>query len=313
MLEIEAPHPAPGEILVRVGATAFNFADVLLCRGKYQVKPDLPFTPGLETCGVVEAVGDDAPSSLVGTRVVGQPLLPRGGFAEYTLLDSRTALAVPTGIPDSSAATLHLTYLTAWLGLHRRGRMCSGDVVVVTSAAGGVGLAAAQIAMAGGATVIGIVSGKEKKALVESHGVPFVIDRLEGDVITRVKEASPHGLADIVFESVGGDSYEEATKYISFEGRIIIVGFASGTTPQPRLNHALVKNYTIAGLHWSLYWKYRPDIVQFAQTKVFELYEQQKIVPLISRTVSIEQVAETLHDLASGRILGKSVMTLTGR
>ncbi|WP_225929124.1 NADPH:quinone oxidoreductase family protein [Rhodococcus opacus] len=304
------PAPAPGQLRVRVSATSCNFADVLLCRGRYQDKPELPFTPGLETCGIVESVGAGVSAELVGVRVVGQPVLPHGGFADFAMLDSATALAVPSGIPDASAATLHLTYLSAWLGLCRRGAMRAGEVVVITAAAGGVGFAAAQIAMAAGVTVIGIVSGPEKKALVEAHGVPVVIDRSSGEVPAQVRAASPTGGADIVFESVGGDAYREATKYINFEGRIVVVGFAGGTVPQPPLNHALIKNYTIAGLHWGLYWKHRPDVVHKAQSEIFELFQRQKISPLISRTIAIDDVADALQELADGRTHGKSVMTL---
>ncbi|QSE86930.1 NADPH:quinone oxidoreductase family protein [Rhodococcus koreensis] len=306
--DTEPPQPAPGQIRVRVGATSCNFADVLLCRGKYQAKPDLPFTPGLETCGVVDSVGDAAQADLLGARVVGQPVLPYGGFAEFAVMDSAAALTVPPGIPDASAATLHLTYLTAWLGLHRRGAMAAGDVVVITAAAGGVGFAAAQVAMAAGATVIGIVSGPEKKALLEAHGVPVVIDRTDGDVVERVRAESPRGGADIVFESVGGDAYQEATKYITFEGRIIVIGFAGGTIPQPRLTHAFIKNYTIAGLHWGLYWKHRPDVLHEAQSDIFELFRHRTITPLISRTIPIDDVADALQDLADGHTHGKSVM-----
>ncbi|WP_330767032.1 NADPH:quinone oxidoreductase family protein [Rhodococcus sp. M8-35] len=306
----DPPRPRPGQIRVKVGATSANFADVLLCRGRYQVAPELPFTPGLETCGVIDAVGDPIHLDLLGQRVVGQPVLPRGGFADYALMDSHTILPVPAFICDTSAATLHLTYLTAWLALHRRGEMTVGDVVVVTAAAGGVGLAAAQIAMAAGATVIGIVSGPEKRALVESHGVPIVIDRTSGDVIEQVRAASPSGGADIVFESVGGDAYQEATKYINFEGRIIVIGFAGGTIPQPRLNHAFVKNYTIAGLHWGLYWKHRPDIIRAGQADIFALFRDRMISPVISRTIAIDDVADALQDLADGRTHGKTVMAL---
>nr|AIU93501.1 hypothetical protein LRS1606.67 [Rhodococcus sp. NS1] len=308
--ETQEPEPAPGQLRIRVTATSCNFADVLLCRGKYQDKPDLPFTPGLETCGIVESVGDAAQAGLVGVRVVGQPVLPHGGFADVTVMDSATALTVPPGIPDATAATLHLTYLSAWLGLHRRGAMEAGDVVVITAAAGGVGFAAAQIAMAAGATVIGIVSSPEKKALLEAHGVPVVIDRSGGNVLAQVRAASPNGGADIVFESVGGDAYREATKYINFEGRIVVVGFAGGTVPQPYLNHALIKNYTLTGLHWGLYWKYRPDIVRDAQSDIFELFRRKKISPLISRTIALDDVADALQNLADGRTHGKSVMTL---
>ncbi|MEV4734647.1 NADPH:quinone oxidoreductase family protein [Saccharopolyspora sp. NPDC049426] len=303
------PSPTSSQVLVRVGATACNYADTLLCRGRYQVNPDMPFTPGLETCGVIESVGRDAPADLVGRRVLGQPVLPHGGFAEYALMDAGTVIEVPEVIPDTEAATLHLTYLTAWLALHRRTRMTRGDTVVVTSAAGGVGLAASQLAMAGGAHLIAIVSGADKRAMLESQGVEFVIDRLEGDVVEKVRRLCPQGGADIVFESIGGDSYEQARRYVGFEGQIVVVGFASGTIPLAKLSHPFVKNYTIAGLHWNLYWQHQPNLVRQAQSDIFTKAQTGQIAPLISRAFDIEGVADALGELASGRTHGKLVMT----
>jgi NADPH:quinone reductase len=308
--DMHVPLPAPGQLRIRVGATSCNFADVLLCRGQYQMRPTLPFTPGLETCGIIDDVGTDVSAELLGARVVGQPRLPHGGFAEYAVMDVARALEVPEYVSDATASTLHLTYLTAWLGLHRRGRLSANDVVVVTAAAGGVGLAAVQIAQAAGATVIGIVSGEAKRTRIQGLGVPIVIDRTVGDVVEKVRDASPTNGADIVFDSVGGDAYKEATKYVHFEGRIVVAGFASGTIPQPPLTHPFVKNYTITGLHWSLYWKHRPDLVRSAQMEIFELLRTGGISPLVSRTISIDDVADAVQDLADGRTLGKTVMSL---
>jgi NADPH2:quinone reductase len=303
------PSPASDQVLVKVGATACNYADTLLCRGLYQVSPDMPFTPGLETCGVIEAVGRDTQPDLIGRRVLGQPVLPHGGFAEFALMEAGALVEVPDVIPDTVAATLHLTYLTAWLALHRRTRMTSGDTVVVTSAAGGVGLAASQLAMAAGAHLIAIVSGEDKRAMLEAQGVQCIIDRLKGGVVEKVRRLCPQGGADIVFESIGGDSYEEARRYVGFEGKIVVVGFASGTIPVAQLSHPFVKNYTIAGLHWSLYWQHQPDLVRQAQWDIFAKAQSGQIAPLISRAFGIEGVADALGELAGGRTHGKLVMT----
>ncbi|KWX21607.1 alcohol dehydrogenase [Mycolicibacterium wolinskyi] len=301
------PQPGTGQVRVRVAATSCNFADVLLCRGEYQQKPAMPFTPGLELCGIVDEVGAGVAEDLLGCRVVGQPVLPHGGYAELAILDAPDAVAVPEQLGDAEAATLHLTYLTAWLGLHRRAAVRTGDVVVVTAAAGGVGSAAVQLARAAGATVIGIASGPEKLATVAEIGADVAIDGAQEDAVARVREVAPGG-ADIVFDPVGGNAYESATKYIAFEGTIVVVGFASGTIPQPRLNHAFVKNYTIAGLHWTLYRRHNPALIQRAQTELFELAAAGRITPLITQRLKMADVPAALDALAVGKTRGKTVI-----
>lgn len=303
------PKPGPGQVRVRVAATSCNFADVLLCRGQYQQKPRPPFTPGLEVCGWVDDLGEGVDPFLLTSRVVGQPALPYGGFAEFALMQADEVHHVPRGIEDSTAATLHLTYLTAWLGLHQRAAIKPGDIVVITAAAGGVGSAAVQVARAAGATVIAIVSGTHKAATVTALDADVIIDRSSEDVIAQVKAIAPNGV-DIVFDSVGGQAYEQSTKYIAFEGRIVVVGFAGGHIPQPHLNHALVKNYTIAGLHWSLYRRHRPDLVRRAQSALFDMAGAGRIDPLITTRVGLDDVPTALDDLANGRSQGKTVVTV---
>lgn len=303
------PQLSAGQVRVRVAATSCNFADVLLCRGDYQQKPAMPFTPGLEVCGIVDQIGQDAAPDLLGRRVVGQPTLPHGGYAELAVMEGYGAAVVPDELDDVVAATLHLTYLTAWLGLHRRARIGAGDTVVVTAAAGGVGSAAVQLACAAGATVIGIASGPEKVADVAALGAQVAIDGSSEDVIARVREAAPLG-ADVVFDTVGGDAYECATKYIAFEGTIVVVGFASGAVPQPRLNHAFVKNYTIAGLHWTLYRHQNPMLLQQAQSELFDLARAGEITPLITARLGIADVPQALNALARGKTRGKTVIQL---
>lgn len=301
------PKPGCGEVRVRVSATSCNFADVLLCRGQYQVKPAMPFTPGLELCGVVDAAGPGVDERIIGTRVVGQPSLPHGGFAELALMDAAHAVSVPDGINDVTAATLHLTYLTAWLGLHRRAAVRPNTVVVITAAAGGVGSAAVQVARAAGATVIGLASGEGKLDSVRALGADVALDGSRDDVIDRIRDVAPLG-ADIVFETVGGAVYDAATKYVAFEGTIVVVGFAGGTIPQPRLNHAFVKNYTIAGLHWALYRKYRPDVLERGQRDIFDMAAAGKITPMITSRVSLTDVPSALTELANGTTRGKTVV-----
>jgi NADPH2:quinone reductase len=308
--DVPQPRPGPGELLVRVHSTSCNFADVLLCRGAYQARPAFPFSPGLECCGTVEDVGDPRDADLIGARVVGQPQLPHGGFAEYALMPRDAATLVPDEVDSAVASTLHLTYLTGWLGLHRCGRLTPDDVVVVTAAAGGVGSAAAQLAMAHGATVIGITSTPEKAELLRELGMSLVVDRSKDDVIEQVRHLSPNGGADVIFETVGGSAYDEATKFVNFEGRIVVVGFAGGTIPQPSLSNAFVKNYTIAGLHWSLYLRHRPDVVREGQREIFDLYRQGRIRVPSPNQVDLSALPDELTKLAAGETAAKIVVTL---
>ncbi len=305
--EVEPPAPAADQVEVAVLAASCNFADVLLCRGRYQQRPALPFTPGLEVCGRVTRVGPGADTALVGARVVGQPLLPHGGFAETALLRAQHCHLVPPDVDDLTAATAHLTQLTAWLGLHRRGAVQAGETVVVTAAAGGVGSAAVQIARAAGAVVIAVTSGPDKAATARRLGAHHVVDR-SGDVIGGIRRLAPHGV-DVVFESVGGQAFAQATRYVAFEGRIIVVGFAGGDTPRAALDHTMVKNYTIAGLHWSLYRDHHPSLVREGQNAVFALLAAGQLTPDVT-PVPFADLPTALEQLAAGRIRGKAVITV---
>ncbi|GAA2236320.1 NADPH:quinone oxidoreductase family protein [Kitasatospora cystarginea] len=297
--DVPQPEPGAGQLLVRVRAAAVNFPDALLCRGQYQVRPPLPFTPGVELCG--EVVGGER----AGERVVGTPLLPAGAFAEYTLMAADGAFPAPAALDDAEAAALHIGYQTAWFGLHRRAGLRPGETLLVHAAAGGVGSAAVQVGKAAGATVIGVVGGPEKAARARELGVDLVIDRRAEDFIAVVKEATGGHGADVVFDPVGGDAYTGSTKCIAFEGRILVVGFAGGGIPSPGLNHALVKNYSILGLHWGLYNTKDPQAVRAAHTELAELAAKGAVRPLVSERLPLERAAEAVQRVAAGDSVGR--------
>ena len=179
LAEVPRPEPGPGQLLVRVLAAAANFPDVLLCRGTYQVRPPLPFTPGVELCGEVAGIGPEVTGFAVGDRVIGGTVLPSGGFAEYALVDAGLTFPVPEGLDDAEAAPFHITYQTGWFGLHQRAHLQPGETLLVHAAAGGVGTGAIQLGKAAGARVIGVVGGPEKMALAKEVGADVVIDRSE--------------------------------------------------------------------------------------------------------------------------------------
>lgn len=307
LTDIDAPAPGPGQLRVRVLAAPANFPDVLLCRGEYQMKPELPFTPGVELCGEVLEVGAEVSGHSVGDRVVGTPELPQGAFAEESIMSADDAFTAPAGLDDAEASSLCIGYQTAWFALHRRTQIESGDVLLVHAAAGGVGSAAVQIGKAAGATVIGVVGGPDKAEYCRKLGADVVVDRHAEDFISVVKEyTNGHG-ADVVFDPVGGDAYKGSTKCIAFEGRIVVIGFAGGTIPQPALNHALIKNYSIVGLHWGLYKKYDRGIIRDCHEALTGLADAGKIRPLISERLGLADVADGVGRLGEGTTVGRIV------
>lgn len=309
--EQSAPDPAPGQVLVRVRASPVNFPDVLLCRGEYQMKPDLPFTPGVELCGEVVKLGEDATGLSIGERVIGSAVLPQGAFGEYALMEAQRALPAPEALSDAEASALFVGYQTGWFGLHRRAGLRSGETLLVHAAAGGVGSAAIQLGKAAGATVIGVVGGPEKAKVARELGADVVVDRHEQDFVAVVKEVTGGRGADVVYDPVGGDTYMRSTKCIAFEGRILIIGFAGGTIPTPGLNHALIKNYSIVGLHWGLYSQRDPQAVLDAHTELSRLSDAGSIRPLISEEISLEQLADGVQRVGDGKTVGRVAYTST--
>lgn len=293
--DVERPTPGDGQVLLKVRAANINFPDVLMCRGHYQVRPPLPFTPGVEICGETED----------GRRVLANPALPYGGFAEYAVADAAAVLPAPESLDDAEAAALHIGYQTGWFGLHRRARLEAGETLLVHAAAGGVGSAAVQLGKAAGATVIGVVGGADKAAVARELGCDVVVDRRREDVVSAVKEATGGRGADVIYDPVGGEAYTQSTKVVAFEGRIVVVGFASGTIPSPGLNHALVKNYSILGLHWGLYNTRNPKLVQHCHEQLTELAARGVVKPLVSERVPLGGAAAAVQRVGDGVTTGR--------
>ena len=303
--EVPDPQPAAGQLLVRVLGAAANFPDVLMCRGLYQVKPPLPFTPGVELCGEVAALGPGSTGFAVGDRVIGSPVLPAGGFAELALMDTATTFPAPVGLDDAEAAAFFIGYQTGWFGLHRRAHLQPGETLLVHAAAGGVGSAAVQLGKAAGARIIGVVGGPEKAEVARRLGADVVVDRHTEDFVEVVKEVTGGRGADVVYDPVGGDTYQRSTKCIAFEGRILVVGFAGGQIQSAALNHALVKNYSIVGLHWGLYATKDPALVRVCHNELSRLAADGVVKPLVSERLPLEAVADGLQRLADGTTVGR--------
>ncbi|WNM38483.1 NADPH:quinone oxidoreductase family protein [Micromonospora halotolerans] len=307
LVDVADPAPGPGQLVVRVLASPANFPDVLMCRGEYQVKPELPFTPGVELCGEVVALGAGVAGFAVGDRVLGGATLPHGGFAEYALLEAASTFPAPAALDDAEAAALYIGYQTGWFGLHRRAGLRAGETLLVHAAAGGVGSAAVQLGKAAGARVIGVVGGPEKAEVARALGADVVVDRRAEDFVEVVKAETGGRGADVVYDPVGGDTYQRSTKCVAFEGRILVVGFAGGRIQSAALNHALVKNYSIVGLHWGLYQRHDPAAVVECHRALTALAAQGAVRPLVSERLPLGEVADGVQRLADGSTVGRVV------
>jgi len=308
--DVATPAPGAGQVLVKVHAVALNFPDVLMCRGLYQVRPPLPFTPGVELCGTVVAVGPDVTSPAVGDRVLGSPI--GGGLAEFALMSAADALPAPDALDDARAAAFHIAYQTGWFGLHRRAALKAGETLLVHAAAGGVGSAAVQLGKASGARVIGVVGGPAKAAVATGLGADLVIDRRTDDIVAAVKGATAGRGADVIYDPVGGDAFAKSTKCIAFEGRLLVIGFASGDIPSAVTSHALVKNYSVVGLHWGLYKQYDPKSIVDAHEALSKLAADGVAVPLVSAVLPFDAAPEGMASLAAGETTGRVVISVAG-
>ena len=306
--EIEVPEPGVREVRLRVHGASLNFPDVLMCRGEYQVKPALPFTPGAEVAGVVDAVGAEVTGIDIGTRVLGLP--SRGGFAEFTTCADRAVFPIPDAMPFDAASALHIVYQTGWLALHQRAALQPGETLLVHAGAGGVGSAAIQLGRAAGAHVIATAGGSEKVEVCKRLGADLAIDYRKHDFVDAVKQATGGRGADVIYDPVGGDTYDRSTKCVAFEGRILIIGFTSGRFAEARTNHVLIKNYSVVGVHWGLYGVMLPELAAQNHVELVRLYETGAIDPLISERIDLAEVPAALARLGSRGTYGKVVCEL---
>lgn len=307
LIEKPKPEPGPDEVLVKVEAAALNFFDILQCQGKYQEKPPLPFTPGAEIGGIIEAVGEGADFK-IGQRVLATPLLPNGGLAEWTCVKSEGIFPIPDSLSFSEAAAMFITYQTAYFALHRTARLQTGEVLLVHAGSGGVGSAAIQLGKAAGAIVIATAGSDEKTEICKQLGADQVINYRTEDFVSIVKEATNGKGANVIFDPVGGDTFDRSRKCIAFEGRLLVIGFAGGRIADAPTNHALIKNYSIVGVHFGLFRNLMPKEVMKAHLELMDLFEQGAIKPLIYEELSFERVPDALDLLGDRKTYGKLVV-----
>lgn len=307
--EVATPEPGEGEVLIAVAAAGINFADTLMIRHEYQVKPPLPFTPGLEVAGHVEALGAGVSGLSVGQRVLALPAW--GGFAEKVVAPATSVFAVPESMPFDIAAGFPITYGTAQGALEWHARLVPGETLVVHGAAGGVGLAAVEVGKAMGAKVIATAGGAEKLEIAKRHGADACIDYRSEDLRTRMKELTDGRGADVVFDPVGGDVFDASLRAIAWGGRILVIGFAGGRVQQIPANHLLVKNVAAMGVHWGSYLQKAPEMLRQQFEVLCGWHAEGKLNPRISDRLPLEAVAEALMLLVERKASGKVVLDLS--
>jgi len=304
----EAPDPqlTPRGVLIEVRAAGCNFFDTLIVQGKYQVKPQLPFTPGGELAGVVRAVGEDVTGIRVGDRVLASG--NTGGFAELAVADARSVHVLPDPMSFDEGAALPVIYPTSYAGLVWRGELREGETLLVHAAAGGVGMAAVQIGRALGARVIATAGGREKCELALRQGAHHAIDYRSEDFVARVQEITDGRGADVIYDSVGGDITDKSLKCVAWNGRLVIIGFAGGQIPSIQANRILLKNIAVTGLHWSAYAEKEPQRVEDCFAALFRLHARGQIAPVIYRRYKLDEVPIALAALTGRATYGKVII-----
>lgn len=309
----DVPTPAIGEeqVLVDIKAIGVNYPDLLVIGGTYQILPPRPFSPGKDAAGIVRAVGSRARHCRPGDRVAVH--LEYGAYAEQVAARDAVCHVLPETMSFEEAAAMGLVYQTAHFGLIERGLYQRGETVLVNGAAGGIGLAAVQIAKGLGATVFAGVNNEEHAHLARENGADQVIDLARPDLRESVR-AQVHALTggrgvDIVLDPLGGAVFEASLRALAWRGRMVVIGFAAGGIPELKANYLLVKNISVSGLQWSDYRERTPDWVRRVQAELFELYAKGAIRPRVMRSFPLEGFAEALALVKSGSVQGKVVLT----
>jgi NADPH2:quinone reductase len=306
--DIAVPQPGPGEVLIAVKAAALNFFDTLITRGNYQSKPDLPFSPSAEVAGVIEALGPGVTEVRVGERVAAY--VGWGGAREKVVAKVDAIVPIPDGVSDAVASGISVTYGTAIHGLKDRGHLKAGETVAVLGAAGGAGLAAVEIAKLMGARVIAVASSTEKLAVCREHGADEAVNYASADLKDGLRTLTGGRGVDVVYDCVGGDSSEAALRAMAWQGRFLVVGFASGDIPKIPLNLLLLKGCDAIGVFWGEAVKRDPGANRANMRQVLDWIAQGKLAPRIHGTYPLADVREALGVIDRREAVGKVVLAL---
>jgi NADPH:quinone reductase len=297
--------PGAGQVVIDVKAAAVNFPDVLIIENKYQVKPQLPFTPGAEVAGVVRAAGEGVKLA-PGTRVVAY--VGNGGFAQQAIAEAAACVPLPEGADFATAAAFTLAYGTSHHAVVDRAALRAGETMLVLGAAGGVGLAAVEIGKALGARVIAAASSEEKLEVCRRFGADATINYTTEDLRERIKALTDGKGPDVIYDPVGGEYAEPAFRSIGWRGRYLVVGFANGEIPKLPLNLALLKGASLVGVFWGDYARREPKNNAAAFAEMVGWIGEGKLKPYVSKRYSLEETAQALKDMASRKVTGKIVI-----
>jgi NADPH2:quinone reductase len=306
LVELPLPEPKAGEVRIRVEAAGVNFPDALIVQKKYQLQPPLPFTPGTEVAGTIDAIGAEVRRLKPGDRV--GAFVGLGGFAEFVCAPAALTAPLLPGISTETAAAFTLTYATSHHALFDRGRLKAGETLVVLGAGGGVGLAAVELGKIAGARVIAVASSDEKLAAARAHGADEGINYGSADLREALKAATDGRGADVIYDPVGGKHTEAALRSLAWRGRLLVVGFADGVIPQIPANLLLIKGTAAIGVFWGEFAKREPQANQAMLTELFTWLAQGKLKPHVSRTYPLADTPRALEALLGRTAVGKLVI-----
>jgi NADPH2:quinone reductase len=304
--EIPSPRPGPGEVLVQVKASALNYPDALLVQGLYQVKPPLPFSPGMELAGIVKEVGEGVRGVAAGQRVIASP--GRGGFAQECVVSAERVTPLPASMDFETGSAFVLTYCTSLHALQDCGGLKPGETLVVLGAAGGVGTSAIEIGKAMGARVIAAASSEEKLAFCRKLGADETIDYGSADLRQRILELTSGKGADVVYDPVGGAYTEPALRATAWRGRLLVIGFASGVIPAVKLNLALLKERSLVGVYWGDWTQHDPQGQRRNVERLAAWFAEGKVKPAISERISLAQAPAAMSRILQRKVMGKVVV-----
>lgn len=306
-VEIADPEPDPGEVLVRIRAAGVNFADGLLVQGLYQAKPPFPFVPGVEVAGDVVALGEGVRDFSPGDRVMAYSST-LGGFAELGAFPANRVTRLPDGVSHAEGAALICAHGTAHHALRQRAALQPGETLLVLGAAGGTGIAAVQIGRAMGARVIAACSTPQKLAVAKENGADILIDYSREDLRQRLKDVTDGQGVDVVYDPVGGDAFDTVTRCMARNGRLLVIGFASGRIPQFPVNLALVKEFSVVGVFWGNFVRNEPEVFAGNMRELLGWMADGKVRPVVEDALPLESAPVALQRLMNRDVRGKLVL-----
>ena len=305
---VDAPPLAPSTVRIAVAAVGVNFPDLLLIEGKYQLRPPFPFSPGLECAGVVAECGPGVEEPAPGTRVM--TFLSHGCMAEEVVAPVDCVVPIPDAMPFDAAAAFPVVYATSYHALVARGALAEGETLLVTGASGGVGLSAVEIGKRLGAVVIAAASSDEKLALARKHGADHLVNYRTGDLRTEVKALTDGRGADVIYDPVGGDAFDASMRCIAWNGRLLVIGFASGRIGEAKTNIVLLKEISVVGVAWGSFAKRDPAANRAYLARLLRWYEEGALKSLVSRRLPLADAPTALEAFRSRSVVGKQVLTV---